>query len=474
MLASLGDRLLALPAGVALALVFLLPALESSAFLGFVFPGEIAVIVGGVLASQGRFPLWAAIAAAVLGAIIGDSVGYEVGKHWGDRLLRGSVGRLPIIRKELDRHLTTATTFVRRRGPHAVFIGRFTTALRVLVPGLAGMAELPYPQFLLFNALGAVVWGTGFVLLGYFAGEAWERFAADASHVGVALMFVVFLGLLAAWAFRRLRDKGHLAPDRLAELRPARWFRHRYPRLSAWLASRVDLTSPRGLAFSVVAVGAALLVWLYGALLQDVVWTDDAAVRDPGITSWFVAHRTSAATAALERLTLLGSSVVLLPLAVVVGVVLWRRRGSPSALMSLVVTWAAAWGSAAVTKDIVGRPRPPASDWLLAVRGPSFPSQHAAASAAVYGMIAALVVTGMPLGRRAWVVTAAALSTIVVCVSRVYLGVHWSTDVLGGAALGAALVMIAVAVGVWARGGGRGHRSVDESRPRSPIESSRR
>jgi undecaprenyl-diphosphatase len=89
-------------------------------------------------------------------------------------------------------------------------------------------------------------------------------------------------------------------------------------------------------------------------------------------------------------------------------------------------------------------------------------------------MIAALVVTGMPLGRRAWVVTAAALSTIVVCVSRVYLGVHWSTDVLGGAALGAALVMIAVAVGVWARGGGRGHRSVDESRPRSPIESSRR
>jgi membrane protein YqaA with SNARE-associated domain len=122
MLASLGDRLLALPAGVALALVFVLPALESSAFLGFVFPGEIAVIVGGVLASQGRFPLSAAIAAAVLGAIIGDSVGYEVGKHWGDRMLRGSVGRLPIIRKELDKHLASATTFVRRRGPHAVFI----------------------------------------------------------------------------------------------------------------------------------------------------------------------------------------------------------------------------------------------------------------------------------------------------------------------------------------------------------------
>jgi undecaprenyl-diphosphatase len=205
-----------------------------------------------------------------------------------------------------------------------------------------------------------------------------------------------------------------------------------------------------------------------------VVWNDDAVLRDPGVTSWFVAHRTSAATAVFERLTWLGSSVVLLPLAVAVGVVLWRRRRSPLALASLIVMWAAAWGSAAVTKDIVGRPRPSASDWLLAVRGPSFPSQHAAASAAVFGMIAALVVTGMPLGRRAWVVTAAVLATVVVCVSRVYLGVHWATDVLGGAALGAALVMIAVAVGVWARGGGGARQDVDASAPTAPIESSRR
>lgn len=134
--------------------------------------------------------------------------------------------------------------------------------------------------------------------------------------------------------------------------------------------------------------------------------------------------------------------------------------------------WAAI--AAAVTKDIVDRPRPPASDWLLAVRGPSFPSQHAAASAAVYGMIAGLVVTGVPLGRRAWVVTAAVLATIVVCVSRVYLGVHWSTDVLGGAALGAALVMIALPVGVWGRGRGRTRQAVDAGWPPSPIESSRR
>ena len=96
MLASIPDLILSLPAGAALAIVFLIPALEASAFVGFVFPGEIAVILGGVLANEGKFPLWVAIVAAVLGAIIGDSVGYEVGKRWGDKLLRGTLGHVPI------------------------------------------------------------------------------------------------------------------------------------------------------------------------------------------------------------------------------------------------------------------------------------------------------------------------------------------------------------------------------------------
>jgi undecaprenyl-diphosphatase len=253
-------------------------------------------------------------------------------------------------------------------------------------------------------------------------------------------------------------------PARRAGPLRARWFRGRYPRLSAWLALRTDLTSPRGLAFIVAFVGAALLMWLYGALLHDVVWNDDAALRDPGITAWFVGNRTSLASALMEPLTWLGSSVVLLPLILVVGVVLWRRRGSPLALVGLLVVWAAAWGGASVTKHVVDRPRPPASDWLLTVHGPAFPSQHAAASAAVYGMIAALVVTGVPLGRRAWVVTAAVLATAVVCVSRVYLGVHWATDVLAGAAMGAAMVMVATAVSLWARGA----RQPVDSTPVSP------
>jgi undecaprenyl-diphosphatase len=207
MTASIPDLLLALPGWAALLAVFLLPALESSAFIGFVFPGEIAVILGGVAAAAGRMPLPMMIVAAILGAIIGDSIGYAIGKRWGHQMLHGTIGRLPIVRHELHRHLESATSFVRKRGPHAVFIGRFTAALRVLVPGLSGMAELPYPTFLLYNVLGAVVWGTTFAVLGYVAKSAWERVAADARDAGLALFALVVLGLNAATVVRRRRER---------------------------------------------------------------------------------------------------------------------------------------------------------------------------------------------------------------------------------------------------------------------------
>src|SRR2546428_6718379 len=148
-IASITDQILGLPIWLAIALVFLLPALESSAFLGFIFPGEIAVILGGVLASQHKVSLPAVLVAAIAGAIIGDTIGYEVGKQWGRRLLHGTVGR--IVKHE---HLDRAERYLAERGGKAVFFGRFTAALRVLIPGLAGMAGMPYRTFLVNNAAG--------------------------------------------------------------------------------------------------------------------------------------------------------------------------------------------------------------------------------------------------------------------------------------------------------------------------------
>jgi undecaprenyl-diphosphatase len=191
-----------MPPALALALVFLLPALEASAFVGVVLPGEIGVVLGGVLANQHKLSLAAVLAAGIGGAVIGDSIGYWVGQRYGERVL----GKIP-DRILSDEKLHRAEDSVRRLGGKSVFVGRFTAALRALVPGLAGMSRLPYPRFLAWNLVGGVLWATGFVLLGYLAGSQYHRVERYANYVGAALLAAIVVVVLV----RRLRHRHHAA-----------------------------------------------------------------------------------------------------------------------------------------------------------------------------------------------------------------------------------------------------------------------
>ncbi len=177
------DGILRLPVAVALMLVFLLPALEASVFVGVVVPGEIGVILGGVLANQHRLPLAVVLLAGIAGAVIGDSVGYLVGARYGKRLLLSLPKRL--VKPE---HIDRTNETISRLGGKAVFVGRFTAALRALVPGMAGMAGMRYRTFLPWNVLGGAGWATAFVVLGYLAGSQYQRIEHYANYIGLALL----------------------------------------------------------------------------------------------------------------------------------------------------------------------------------------------------------------------------------------------------------------------------------------------
>jgi membrane-associated protein len=198
----ISDHLLLLHGWTAYTLIFLFPALEASIFLGFIFPGEIAVLIGGVLAFNHKITLGGALAAAILGAVVGDSVGYYVGDKWGDSLLR----RLPkrLVKPE---HIEQGKQLIKRLGGRAVFVGRFAAALRAIVPGLCGVSRLPYHTFLLWNVLGGACWATAFTLLGNAAGNAWksvDHYASVASWGLLGLVVVLIIGLVL---FNRHRQK---------------------------------------------------------------------------------------------------------------------------------------------------------------------------------------------------------------------------------------------------------------------------
>ena len=190
MIDRLLQPLLSLHGWPAYVLVGLLVFAEAAIMLGFVFPGETAAILGGVLASKGGVDLTAIVAVVVVCAIGGDSVGYAVGERWGRQLLQ--LGPLKKRQKGLD----TALDQLNRRGPVAVFIARFSAFLRAVVPGLAGMSDMHYRTFFAANAFGGLCWGLLYTLLGYFVGQRVEKATGIASDIVLGLIFVVIVVLV--------------------------------------------------------------------------------------------------------------------------------------------------------------------------------------------------------------------------------------------------------------------------------------
>jgi membrane-associated protein len=198
---ALVDAIVSLPPWLVLLLVFALPALEASAFVGIVVPGETAVIVGGVVAHGGDLELWMVIAAAILGAAIGDQVGYRVGRRYGPRL----VNRMP-HRLQSSGQVEKALDFVRRRGPMAVVLGRWVAALRALVPGVAGMSGMHVRPFTTANIAGGALWATAMAVAGYLAGASFRLLEHRLGVAGEILLGVIVLTLIVLAVRHRFRE----------------------------------------------------------------------------------------------------------------------------------------------------------------------------------------------------------------------------------------------------------------------------
>jgi membrane protein DedA with SNARE-associated domain len=171
--------------------IFLLVALESA---GVPMPGETALVFGAALAGRGDLHIALVVACAALAAILGDNAGYWVGREFGfplvyryGRYIRVDEGRLKVAQYLFQRH-----------GGKIVFFGRFIAILRAFAAFLAGVNRLRWPRFLLFNALGGVVWATLFGLGGYFLGLAFEHYARP---VGLAALIAALIGAFAASRF---------------------------------------------------------------------------------------------------------------------------------------------------------------------------------------------------------------------------------------------------------------------------------
>jgi membrane-associated protein len=161
-----------------------LAALIGAESMGLPLPGETALLAAAVLASKGKLEIELVIAIAAAAAIVGDNLGYWIGRKAGRRLFE--------IGGPLKRHRRTALergeAFFNRHGAKAVFLGRWIAWLRITAAWLAGISEMRWRVFLLWNALGGVAWAASVGLLAYLVGPAVEDVFKIGGFVAVGVV----------------------------------------------------------------------------------------------------------------------------------------------------------------------------------------------------------------------------------------------------------------------------------------------
>ena len=177
-------------------LVFI--AIEST---GIPFPGETMLLIAAIYAgTTHRLSILLVIVAAASGAILGDNIGFWVGREGGFRLLR-RYGRY--IRLD-ERKLKLGLYLFRKHGGKVVFFGRFVAVLRAWAAFLAGTNRMRWPPFLLFNALGGIVWATVYGLGGYFLGANIHRLVGPIGTITIVLAaLIIIASLVFVWRNER-------------------------------------------------------------------------------------------------------------------------------------------------------------------------------------------------------------------------------------------------------------------------------
>lgn len=420
---------------LAYAAILLLALSESIPVIGVFFPGTAAILAVSTLVPSGVVKLWPLLGAAIVGAIIGDGLSFWIGHRYHSEILkRWPLNRYPDLIARSER-------FFAQHGDKSVLIARFTPGVRAFIPLIAGMLRMPVRRFYVANILSALVWAPSHILPAVFVGAAFSTFGAAAKPIGILIVLIV----VVIWTVIRLvKFALRRGPSLLSRI--SAWLQAQATaRDSRWSRIAFDLLDPaRSDARIVALLGLALMssAWLFFGILEDVVSGDPLVRVDIAIYQALQDLRTAPADAVMLVVTELGDTVVVVAVTVAVLLwLLWKRCWRSASYWLGAIAGASAINTA--IKVALHRARPTEllySGWSAF----SFPSGHSTVNLVLYGFLAFLI--GREL-RSAWrlpVVFITLSLVLLIAFSRIYLGAHWFSDVIGGLAFGAAWLAIIV------------------------------
>jgi undecaprenyl-diphosphatase len=437
------------------ALVGALAYLETGAFVGLVAPGETVIMVGGVIAGQGEIQVIPLIGIVWVAAILGDATSFFIGRRLGREFLLKHGGRVKIT----PERLAQVEGYFDRHGGSTILVGRFIGLVRALAPFVAGASRLSYRRFAPYSIVGTGLWATLYCLLGYLFYRSFDRVAGIAGRATLVFAILVSVATGGTYAYRRLRhpeERRRLAAwlDRQAErplLRPLAAVARPLWRSALAPAGRAAAPelrflgrrlTPGGLGIELTTALAAGGIGLYLFTVYAVTIGGGTRLTpaDHQVMQLADDLRTPALVDVAKMVTTLGALPTVTVVALATAGLLASRR-HPVELAAFLAGSIAVYVTLQAAKAGIDRPRP--SGGLVAASGSSYPSGHAAYSTVwvAAAIVLTRVIPGIATG--ATLVVAGLVVAAAIGLSRVYLGVHYWSDVVGGWGLGVGVFAVA-------------------------------
>ncbi len=412
-------------------IIFLVAMTESLAIVGLIVPG-VAIMFGiGALIAAGAIQFWPAFAWAVAGAIAGDISSFLLGFHYRDRI----TGVWPFTRYQES--LAQGQAFFAKYGGKSVAFGRFFGPVRAVVPLIAGTMGMRPWRFAIASFLSSLVWAPAYLAPGIVFGASLELASQVAFRLVILILLLAVLIWLVVWLVRFT-------------------FRLCQPHASAWIQSILNwsrlhpaftdiaaaLGDPKHPEAKGLAILATILIFAVGlsALVFGAVANGSAlAAVDHAVLNTLKSLHTPWADYLMLVCSRLADKAVVTTLIIAVTIFLaWQRHWRSLGY------WLAAVGfgllASTALKHGLQIPRPPNQAY-----GPnsySFPSGHTLRAVVLYGFLAVIIARCMMEKWRWLPYTLAGLMITLVALARLYLGVHWLSDVLGSITLGMCWVAI--------------------------------
>ncbi len=376
--------------------IFLVACIECLAIAGIIVPGTVLLFAIAVLAGSGALTLGETLLLGYTGGLLGDALSYALGRRFHQ-----NIRRLPLLRHHPE-WLVGAEQYFQRYGVASLLVGRYIGPLRPMLPMVAGMLDMPLGRFILVSLIAAAGWSAAYLLPGWATGAAMrlplpEGFWGEAAVVAFSLAL-----LLAASIQSSLRNQ---------------------PRAPA-LAGGLSL-----------AILLALFVgWPRLAQLDQGLMTLVQEQRQPSLDGLMV------------LITRLGDFNTQLSAGLLLCLLLLLTRQ----LRTLLFAGGTLLGSALANqglKLLLARARPEVL--IEPLQGFSLPSGHSSASFAFFLLLGVLAGRGQPARLRLTWLLLASLPALTIALSRVYLGVHWPTDIIAGALLAIGICALSLALTEW-------------------------